>query len=1503
MALFTNLDLGVVKPLDLKDYKPSIGESMSIAWDEAMEQNPMQILARRQEMTGWEDGLDLSDAMTGMDPTTDIDFEDFRLGREVHALPLEEQARQIRDAGLEGQIKPVEGYRQEALDIVMGSKQLENAAGLVSENQGIGGTIAGFGAGLAASFMDPINIASAFVPVAGEARVMSLIAGASGIGQRAAIRAGLGAASGALGAAMIEPMIYLGQQEVQADYTLANSMLNMSFGAIMGGVMHAGGGTFAEWRRARSGKAQPWEYVPPDDDSMALMQAHAEEIARFRQEANPNADPELIRQSALADASLFDSHARNWAYHEKKTVGEYYQQNRPEYRSWRDIETPGWQEAVHDDWRVPGSQIGDKLDDMAWVGPEYAGLTRLNADAMTMPEFLKHMDEWEKRFPEMADYDGIRRKIQEIQVSKAYDWREAVPAEWRSGAKEGEALQDLGWAGPEYAGLKKIDADAMPLPEFLENLKLWEERFPDRFDYAAIRQSIDDVQSGKRITAPDTLFHLDGNGNAISPGENNPRIAKVVDVKPDLLVHKDGTPVNLMSRDDMFKWLRENLQGLIVKIADDGTIQKLTRKELNASLKRRGLEHSQAYANLVELLENALFDSFEKADARHARKVKGQNVYYSAAKIGNDYYTLKIKVDIPLEKGWNKYKDHKISKIEIAPSLYRDSGGNNISGAAQNQSAISGISLSVLKGDVKPSRIENNTLFQSAPSRSIVGRQTQILGANSKEIGRYEVREMDDVIASHDPENQFRRRENYPQEAQERPYHSDEGEQQKAVGNALNYEPAFVVSTDASATNGPPIITQNGIVLGGNSRTMTLQMVYGQHPEKAAAYRQALVDNASQFGIDPNAIANMKRPMLVRVVSGKFSPEDMAKRSREYNQTTTQQLQGEAEGISRARFVDKPTVNALIAGLQDGRTIDQFLASPESADFARVLQDAGVLQQQEVAALTHSGKGASGKLNDAGKARVKMIMRGLVLPDYDVMTSLPKGVLDNLDAAIPGLALSRFRGEGFDLTGAFYDAMRFVAKANNEGTPVEHQFFQHSMIATDPARENAVVQALAMTFANADAREIRLRMEQFLELADSQSAGQASLMPGMGMTPQKAFRKSFLEPITFVGNERVANFKPDANPAHAAIQWAIENGGKNPTVEKALAHIEKKLVAKKTTPEDRSILSEYQRELAPLSGALGTREPKLGQFFKDPGNLDIPAPKKPGERGALPEATATREPAPLSDPDANLPPELQAEPDAVQSPRGQVQFDAETGRAVVTFFQSADVSTAPHELFHIFRREIERTALTADGSAHAKEQWRKACEFVGAKDGQAWTREMEEKFADAGLQYLREGRAPTPGLRGLFERLKSWFMDLYQKAEDLGVEISPQMREVFDGMFTVPYDAADRSFRYAMGDLHSRQVERDFADPATSGGRFAAEDQRLLDAEKSGDAALVDQLMQDAQVRADEAVRRLEQNSPELRGLVDEANLEIAEIDRQIEHNSVYEEFSRQAMECRVNGG
>lgn len=186
--------------------------------------------------------------------------------------------------------------------------------------------------------------------------------------------------------------------------------------------------------------------------------------------------------------------------------------------------------------------------------------------------------------------------------------------------------------------------------------------------------------------------------------------------------------------------------------------------------------------------------------------------------------------------------------------------------------------------------------------------------------------------------------------------------------------------------------------------------------------------------------------------------------------------------------------------------------------------------------------------------------------------------------------------------------------------------------------------------------------------------------------------------------------------------------------------------------------------------------------------------------------------------------------------------------------------------------------MSADGSLHSKEQWKRLCDYVGAKPDGVWTVEMEEKFANAGLRYLAEGRAPSPSLQGIFERLKAWFMELFQRAEEIGAEISPEMRKAFDEMFSVPYETADANFRRSMGDLHSREVEQEFADPDTIGKPLSPDDQRL--AENTGDLSMVEELTQEAQIRANEAAARLDQNNPELRDVIDETNAELAEIDK-----------------------
>jgi len=93
-----------------------------------------------------------------------------------------------------------------------------------------------FGTGLAVSMLDPINIAASFVPVFGQARFAAL---AARQGLRTA-RLTRGAVEGAVGAALVEPIVYSAAKRVQADYGAADSLLNITFGSILGGGLHVG---------------------------------------------------------------------------------------------------------------------------------------------------------------------------------------------------------------------------------------------------------------------------------------------------------------------------------------------------------------------------------------------------------------------------------------------------------------------------------------------------------------------------------------------------------------------------------------------------------------------------------------------------------------------------------------------------------------------------------------------------------------------------------------------------------------------------------------------------------------------------------------------------------------------------------------------------------------------------------------------------------------------------------------------------------------------------------------------------------------------------------------------------------------------------------------------------------------------------------------------------------------------------------------------------------------
>lgn len=100
--------------------------------------------------------------------------------------------------------------------------------------------------GLAVSAVDPINIASAFIPVVGEARYLNMLRAASGPLGRAGVRLGVGAAEGFVGAAAVEPLVYLLAQSEYQDYTANDSLHNLMFGTVLGGGLHAGFGAVGD---------------------------------------------------------------------------------------------------------------------------------------------------------------------------------------------------------------------------------------------------------------------------------------------------------------------------------------------------------------------------------------------------------------------------------------------------------------------------------------------------------------------------------------------------------------------------------------------------------------------------------------------------------------------------------------------------------------------------------------------------------------------------------------------------------------------------------------------------------------------------------------------------------------------------------------------------------------------------------------------------------------------------------------------------------------------------------------------------------------------------------------------------------------------------------------------------------------------------------------------------------------------------------------------------------
>ena len=173
-------------------------------------------------------------------------------------------------------------------------------------------------------------------------------------------------------------------------------------------------------------------------------------------------------------------------------------------------------------------------------------------------------------------------------------------------------------------------------------------------------------------------------------------------------------------------------------------------------------------------------------------------------------------------------------------------------------------------------------------------------------------------------------------------------------------------------------------------------------------------------------------------------------------------------------------------------------------------------------------------------------------------------------------------------------------------------------------------------------------------------------------------------------------------------------------------------------------------------------------------------------------------------------------------PDGVRGFYDRAGRTV-TLLKNADASTFIHESGHYYldllgriHQDLAGREGLTDAEAQVVSDFETLLAWSGVKDAQAWfdmeaeaQRVHHEKIARAFEAYVFEGKAPDSRLREVFARMARWMRQVYRSLAGLDVELSDEVRGVFDRLL-----ASDDAIAEAEYVNHMRPLlkEGDFAD-------------------------------------------------------------------------------------------
>lgn len=238
---------------------------------------------------------------------------------------------------------------------------------------------------------------------------------------------------------------------------------------------------------------------------------------------------------------------------------------------------------------------------------------------------------------------------------------------------------------------------------------------------------------------------------------------------------------------------------------------------------------------------------------------------------------------------------------------------------------------------------------------------------------QFDVVDASELLSSHS--NNFVENPNYPQQYQPRD-RAEVGYQAQVLDIVKNFNPELL-GKDNSVNAGSPIVGRDdNLVESGNGRTIAIRRMY--ESGKGNEYRQFVNRSAEEFGLDTNAVNQMRQPVLVRRNNSDMDREQFALRANAPTgaaMSSSERAKADAKNLPNADLLELDSNGSL--NLKGSYKFTQAFISS--------------LDKNEVNELVLS----NGELSQTGQNRVS----GALLQNAYGSSKLTKAVTEDIDSS------------------------------------------------------------------------------------------------------------------------------------------------------------------------------------------------------------------------------------------------------------------------------------------------------------------------------------------------------------------------------------------------------------------------------------------------------------------------------------------------------------------------